>query len=94
MPPCCTFTPENCCRFNPALTADKADKVPIQQIYGELARDERRNDLIFDDILATLDAGRSPLLITERKEHLAYFADRLSRFAKNIVTLQDRKSVV
>ena len=64
---------------------DKADKVPIQQIYAELARDERRNDLIFDDILAALDAGRSPLLITERKEHLAYFADRLSRFAKNIV---------
>ena len=43
--------------------------------------------MIFDDILATLDAGRSPLLITERKEHLVYFADRLSRFAKNIVML-------
>lgn len=66
---------------------DRPDKIPIQQIYAELARDERRNDLIFDDILAALDAGRSPLLITERKEHLAYFADRLSRFAKNIVTL-------
>ena len=66
---------------------DKADKLPIQQVYAELARDERRNDLIFDDILAALDAGRSPLLITERKEHLVYFADRLSRFAKNIVTL-------
>ena len=66
---------------------DKADKLLIQQVYAELARDERRNDLIFDDILAALDAGRSPLLITERKEHLAYFADRLSRFAKNIVTL-------
>ena len=61
--------------------------MPIQQIYAELARDEQRNGLIFDDILAALDAGRSPLLITERKEHLAYFADRLSRFAKNIVTL-------
>ena len=68
-------------------SGDKAAKVPIQQIYAELARDERRNDLIFDDILAALDAGRSPLLITERKEHLAYFADRLSRFAKNIITL-------
>lgn len=66
---------------------DKVGKVPIQQIYAELARDERRNDLIFDDILAALDAGHSPLLITERKEHLAYFADRLSRFAKNIITL-------
>ena len=30
---------------------DRVDKVPIQQIYAELARDERRNDLIFDDIL-------------------------------------------
>jgi superfamily II DNA or RNA helicase len=66
---------------------NNTDKVPIQQIYAALARDERRNDLIFDDILAALDAGRSPLLITERKEHLTYFADRLSRFAKNIITL-------
>lgn len=66
---------------------DRTDKIPIQQIYAELALDERRNDLIFDDILAALDAGRSPLLITERKEHLAYFAGRLLRFAKNIITL-------
>ena len=68
---------------SPLPVTPKADKVPIQQIYAELARDERRNDLIFDDILAALDAGRSPSLITERKEHLANFADRLPRFAKS-----------
>ena len=35
-----------------------------------LAQDPARNDLIFDDILSALEAGRSPVVITERKDHL------------------------
>ncbi|MDF0599419.1 DEAD/DEAH box helicase family protein [Psychromarinibacter sp. C21-152] len=61
---------------------------PIQSIYQMLARNEVRNDLIFDDVLRALDAGRSPVLLTERREHVAYFADRFKGFAKNIIVLQ------
>ena len=64
------------------------EKPAIQGLYAMLARDQARNDLIFDDILSTLEAGRSPLVITERKDHLELLATRLSRFAKNIVALQ------
>ncbi len=63
-------------------------KPGIQELYGVLARDEERNDLIFDDILVPLEAKRSPVVITERKDHLASLAKRLSRFARNVIVLR------
>jgi superfamily II DNA or RNA helicase len=60
----------------------------IQNLYAELAQDQKRNDLIFDDIIASLEAGRSPLVITERKDHLEHLATRLSAFVKNLVVLK------
>jgi superfamily II DNA or RNA helicase len=44
--------------------------------------------MIFNDILAALESGRSPVVITERKDHLAALADRLAKFAKNVIVLQ------
>jgi superfamily II DNA or RNA helicase len=64
------------------------DKPGIQEIYAGLARDDARNELIFNDILSALEAGRSPVVITERKDHLALLADRLSKFAKNVIVLR------
>jgi len=61
---------------------------PIQSIYNMLAQNQARNDLIFNDVLKALDAGRSPVLLTERREHVAYFAERFQGFAKNIIVLQ------
>jgi superfamily II DNA or RNA helicase len=60
----------------------------IQELYAKLAQDSARNDLIFDDILSALEAGRSPVVITERKDHLELLAGRLSKFAKNVVVLR------
>ena len=60
----------------------------IQDVYAALVLDEHRNDLIFDDLLMALEAGRSPLLLTERIEHLDYFARRLKGFARNIIVLR------
>ncbi len=62
--------------------------VAIQELYGLLARDAARNDMIFDDILSALDAGRSPVVITERKDHLQAIAERLTKFAKNVIVLK------
>jgi superfamily II DNA or RNA helicase len=64
------------------------EQVAIQELYAQLAADEARNDLIFEDVLAALEAGRSPVVITERKDHLTKLADRLSKFAKNVVILR------
>jgi superfamily II DNA or RNA helicase len=62
--------------------------VSIQELYRLLARDEARNSMIFDDVLSALESGRSPVVITERKDHLQAIAERLSRFAKNVIVLK------
>jgi superfamily II DNA or RNA helicase len=66
----------------------REEKPAIQDIYAALIADEKRNDLIFDDVLQALEAKRSPVVITERKEHLAYLEERFRGFAKNVITLQ------
>ena len=66
---------------------DSTERVPIQNLYRALASDESRNAMIFDDVLTALEAGRSPVVLTERRDHLALLAERLARFAKNVIVL-------
>jgi superfamily II DNA or RNA helicase len=67
-------------------TEDGAPKV--QRLYGALAADENRNALILDDVIRSLEEGRSPILLTERKDHLDYLASRLERFARHLIVLR------
>lgn len=69
-----------------------AATVPIQDVYRALATNEDRNALIFNDVLAAIEAGRSPLVITERTDHLEALAGQLSRFAKNVIVLRGGQS--
>lgn len=64
----------------------------IQDVFKELVDDEVRNDLIFDDVLCALEAGRSPVVITERTAHLETIAKRLERFARHVVVLRGGQS--
>ncbi len=57
-------------------------------VYAALANDEARNDLIFDDVLKALEAKRSPLVLTERRDHLEHLQSRFSRFVRNLVVLR------
>lgn len=65
-----------------------AERPSMPAIYAALAEDEARNDLIFDDVLKSLEAKRSPIVLTERKDHLDHLQQRFSRFARNIVVLR------
>ncbi len=49
----------------------------IQEIYGQLASDVKRSDMILDDVIHALEDGRSPILLTERRDHLDFFAEKL-----------------
>ena len=64
------------------------ERPPIQHVYAALAEDDARNDLIFDDLLSALEAGRSPLVLTARKDHAQHLAERLGRFARNVLFLR------
>jgi superfamily II DNA or RNA helicase len=59
-----------------------------QEIYAALATDENRNMLIFDDVLKALSEGRSPVLLTERKDHLDLLAERFRKFTRHLVVLK------
>jgi superfamily II DNA or RNA helicase len=59
----------------------------IQELYHALLNDERRNQQLFDDVLNELEADRSPIILTERVEHLNKLKDLFKGFAKNIVIL-------
>jgi superfamily II DNA or RNA helicase len=72
--------------------AEHSTTTPIQEIFRALAADEHRNSLIFDDILHSLDTGRSPVVLTERTDHLESLASRLERFAKHVVVLRGGQS--
>ena len=62
-------------------------KPSIQEYYAQLTGDSQRNDLIIADIHAALEAGRSPVVLTERKDHVALLAERLDAIAQHVVVL-------
>jgi len=65
-----------------------AERPSMPAIYAALAQDHGRNELIFDDVLKSLEAKRSPIVLTERKDHLDYLQQKFSPFVKNLVVLR------
>ncbi len=59
----------------------------IQELYAALAADQHRNNLIFDDVVRALEQKRSPILLTERRDHLEHFAAKLQSFTRHLVVL-------
>lgn len=60
-------------------------RVEFHKLYEELLRDDCRNRMICADVLAVLREGRSPLVLTERVEHIEALAKLLSDVANLIV---------
>ena len=56
--------------FELPVSAASAERPSMPEIYAALAGDAERNDLIFDDVLHALESRRSPIVLTERKDHL------------------------
>jgi len=65
-----------------------ADRPSMPAVYAAIAQDESRNNLIFDDVLKALEAKRSPVVLTERRDHLDYLQIRFSHFVRNLVVLR------
>jgi len=60
----------------------------ITDIYQALVDDKERNYLIIDDIITSIESGRSPLILTERTAHVDFFMEKLTGFAQNIIVLK------
>ncbi|WP_262372615.1 DEAD/DEAH box helicase [Sutcliffiella horikoshii] len=70
----------------------KSKSEQIQELYRSLAKDKKRNQQLFDDVLLALEKGRSPIILTERIEHLEELQEMFKGFAKNIITLSGKLS--
>ena len=70
-----------------SLTAPDVDERSIQDVYRDLANDETRTDLILDDVIQAVEDGRSPLVLTERRDHVDILAARLRRVVRHLVVL-------
>ena len=61
----------------------------IHEIYEALLSDETRNAVIFEDVMKSIDEEkRSPLLISERREHVEIFAMRFRPLIKNVIVFR------
>ena len=74
--------------FQPNLEADADTRQQFQTLYRELIVDKERNRLICDDVVESVSKGRSPMLLTERKEHLKSLAEQLQGRVQHLVVLQ------
>lgn len=60
----------------------KNEEIPIQETFRALVHDEKRTELITEDVLAALAQGRRCLLLSHWKEHCLILADKLSQKGK------------
>ncbi len=76
-------------RFTPfRVPMDKDEKdVSIQEHYREIAVNEMRNRLIFDDVTQCYENGRNCLILTERTAHVALLAESLKKRIPGVMAL-------
>ena len=63
------------------------DKQSITTLYQLLSEDEIRNTLIAEDVCKAVEAGRTPIILTNRTAHVTILAEKLRGKVKNVVTL-------
>jgi superfamily II DNA or RNA helicase/very-short-patch-repair endonuclease len=60
----------------------------FHQLYEGLRQNEARNHMICADVIAAVQQGRSPLVLTERTEHLECLARQLSAAVPEVIVLR------
>jgi superfamily II DNA or RNA helicase/very-short-patch-repair endonuclease len=71
-----------------AEACDPDPRVEFQKLYAALWSNDKRNQLICADVVNALKEGRSPLVLTERREHLDRLAQLLSPVVPHLIRLQ------
>lgn len=64
----------------------------MKRIYRKISTDTERNQQLFNDVLNELEEGRTPIILTERIEHLENLERQFKGFAKNIIVPSVKKS--
>ena len=70
-----TIRPTGC---RPVMDRNLDLRVRFRDLYNNLIADEQRNRLICADVVQAVRDGRSPIVLTERKDHLDALAGRIA----------------
>jgi superfamily II DNA or RNA helicase/very-short-patch-repair endonuclease len=74
--------------FQPTRSPDPDKRVEFQKLYQELIDDPARTRRICEDVIDSVRSGRSPLLLTERNDHLDRFEQELATRVDHVVVLR------
>jgi superfamily II DNA or RNA helicase/very-short-patch-repair endonuclease len=74
--------------FRTCREEEEDRRLEFQALYSDLILDKPRNELICADVLAAVSAGRSPVILTERTEHLELLVEALVSKVHHLIVLQ------
>ena len=72
------------------LTESDSKNPSINQYYEKLIANSARNNLIIEDVKNAVLQGRTPLVLSERIEHLNLLHEQLSDSAQNVILITGR----
>lgn len=64
------------------------ESLMIHELYSALIVDEKRNQMIVEDVVKAVNEGRIPVVLTERREHLEKLKSLLSSRVENIFVMK------
>ncbi len=74
--------------FVPGGEPEEDKRMEFQRLCDAVMRSERRNAQVIAEVVQAVRAGRSPMVLTERTEHLELLAKGLRAPVPHVITLQ------
>jgi superfamily II DNA or RNA helicase/very-short-patch-repair endonuclease len=74
--------------FSPTKPANADARLRFHELYEEIVKDEVRNRLICTEVISAVQRGRSPIILTERTDHLEFLFDKLSAHVRHLIVLR------
>lgn len=75
-------------RSNEIQSDKDLSMLKLTELYDEIINDKSRNELIINDIIEAFKLGSTPLILTERVEHLNILSSMLVEYVDNIIILK------
>jgi superfamily II DNA or RNA helicase/very-short-patch-repair endonuclease len=74
--------------FQPPSTAAPDARIEFQALYQALVENDTRNQRICEDVTQAVREGRTPLVLTERNEHLDRLEQALAPSVRHLIVLR------
>ena len=75
-------------QFRPYKQMNDNLRLQFQDLYDELIHDVYRNQMICNDVINAVKKGRSPIILTERNEHLELLHEQLASQVQHLIVLR------